>query len=140
MPLPVRKNKAPPPPPACPLTACMKLLGGAWTPNLIWYLSGGPRRFGELRADIPRISAKVLSARLRELEAKGAVVRVVAPTSPPSVEYALSDLGRELIPVIQSIVRVGERLKVLHAAAQSVGTGRHRRRASGRAGPPGQRP
>ena len=51
----------------------MALLSGAWTPNVIWYLSGGPRRFGELRADIPRISAKVLSARLRELEEKGVI-------------------------------------------------------------------
>ena len=60
MSLRVRKNRTPPPPPVCPLTECMSLLGGAWTPNVIWYLSSGPRRFGELRADIPPISAKVL--------------------------------------------------------------------------------
>lgn len=113
--LKVRKNKAPPPPPACPLTECMSLLGGAWTPNLVWYLSAGPRRFGELRADIPRISAKVLTARLRALEDKGVVLRTVVPTSPPSVEYALTDLGTELIPVIRAIVKVGSRLKGLHA-------------------------
>jgi DNA-binding HxlR family transcriptional regulator len=47
------------------------LLGGTWTPNLIWMLSGGPRRFGELKRDIPRISPKMLSARLRTLEEKG---------------------------------------------------------------------
>ncbi len=93
----------------------MALLGGAWTPNLIWYLSGGPRRFGELRADIPRISAKVLSARLRTLESKGVVSRTVASTSPPSVEYALTPLGEELLPVIRAIVRVGEKLKGLGA-------------------------
>lgn len=109
--LKVRKNRAPPAPPTCPLTECMALLGGAWTPNLVWYLSGGPRRFGELRTDIPRISAKVLSARLRTLEAKGVVARTVVPTSPPSVEYALTDLGAELIPVIQAIVKVGAKLK-----------------------------
>jgi DNA-binding HxlR family transcriptional regulator len=109
--LKVRKNQAPPPPPVCPLTECMSLLGGAWTPNLVWYLSAGPRRFSELRADIPRISAKVLTARLRALEEKGVVVRRVMPTSPPSVEYALTELGAELVPVIRSIVKVGERLK-----------------------------
>jgi len=107
----LRKSKAPPPPVGCPLTECMKLLGGAWTPNIIWHLSGGPRRFGELRADIPRISAKVLSARLRALEDKAVLVRTVAATSPPSVEYALSDLGAELIPVISAIVLVGTKLK-----------------------------
>src|SRR5687768_1419440 len=66
--LPLRKSKVTAPPPACPLTECMSLLRGAWAPNVIWYLSAGPRRFGELRHDIPRISARVLSARLRELE------------------------------------------------------------------------
>ena len=79
-------------------------------PNVIWYLSEGPRRFGELRADIPGISAKVLTARLRQLEAKGVVTRTVMPTSPPSVEYALTELGRELIPAILAIVDVGKRL------------------------------
>jgi DNA-binding HxlR family transcriptional regulator len=89
----------------------MKLLGGAWTPNLIWYLSAGPRRFGELRKDVPRISAKVLSARLRSLEEKGVVVRSVVASSPPSVEYALTDLGNELMPVIHQIVKVGSKLR-----------------------------
>jgi DNA-binding HxlR family transcriptional regulator len=78
---------------------------------VIWYLSGGPRRFGELRRDIPRVSPKMLTARLRALEERGVVTREVMPTSPPSVEYGLTALGRELIPVIQAIVKVGERLK-----------------------------
>ncbi|QJR15876.1 winged helix-turn-helix transcriptional regulator [Usitatibacter palustris] len=111
MALKVRKSKAPPAPPECPLTVCMALLGGAWTTNLVWMLSGGPRRFGELRRDIPRLSNKVLSARLRALEERGVVHREVMPTSPPSVEYQLTDLGRELIPVINSIVKVGLKLR-----------------------------
>jgi len=110
--LKVRKSKVAAPPPQCPLTTCMSLLGGAWTPNVIWYLSGGPRRFGELRRDIPRISAKVLAARLRALEKKGVIHREVMPTSPPSVEYELTELGSELIPVINAIVKVGHRLKL----------------------------
>lgn len=110
MSLRLRKNKAPPPP-LCPLSTCMALLGGAWSPNVIWFLSGGPRRFGELRADIPRISAKVLSARLRELEENGVISRSVLATSPPSVEYALTELGGELMPVINAIAEVGTKLK-----------------------------
>ena len=105
----LRKSKVPPP--ACPLTGCMTLLRGAWTPHVIWYLSENRRRFGELRSDIPRISAKVLTARLRELEEKGVITRHVEPTSPPSVEYALTELGRELIPAINAIVGVGSKLK-----------------------------
>ncbi|MGZ5038759.1 MAG: winged helix-turn-helix transcriptional regulator [Usitatibacter sp.] len=110
MSLKVRKSKAPPPPPGCPMGACMELLGGAWTPNLIWQLSGGARRFGELRKDVPGISPKMLAARLRILEDKGVLTRQVTPSSPPCVEYELSELGRELIPVINSIVKVGTRL------------------------------
>jgi len=123
MALPLRKNKSAPAPPSCPLTECMALLSGAWAPNVIWYLSGGPRRFGELRHDIPRISAKVLSARLRELEEKGVVMRSVVSTAPPSTEYALTDLGHELIPAINAIVKVGERLKTGGAGRVSA-TGR----------------
>lgn len=111
MALKVRKNKSPEPPFACPLTECMAVLKGAWTPNVIWYLSGGPRRFSELRLDIPGISAKVLTARLRDLETKGIVARTVKPTSPPSVEYSLTSLGRELVPAINAIVEVGHKLK-----------------------------
>jgi DNA-binding HxlR family transcriptional regulator len=90
---------------------CMKLLGGAWTPEVVWQLSGGPRRFGELRKDIPRISPKMLSTRLHDLEEKGVVRRTVMPTSPPSVEYALTELGSELVPVINVMVKVGTRLR-----------------------------
>lgn len=90
----------------------MGLLRGAWAPNVIWYLSVQPRRFGELRVDIPRVSARVLSARLRELEAKGVIGRRVVPSSPPSIEYELTDLGRELVPAIQAIVEVGRKLKM----------------------------
>jgi len=89
----------------------MTIIGGAWTPNIIWYLRGGPRRFNELRADIPRISAKVLATRLRELEKRGVVDRRVMPTSPPSVEYSLNELGQRLIPAIEAIAAVGEELK-----------------------------
>jgi DNA-binding HxlR family transcriptional regulator len=111
MSLKVRKNLTPPEPPTCALTKCMSLLGGAWTPNVIWYLSNGPRRFSELRLDIPPVTAKVLSSRLKELEAQGVLTRSVVATSPPSVEYELTKLGKELLPAIKAIVDVGERLK-----------------------------
>jgi DNA-binding HxlR family transcriptional regulator len=107
--LSVRKNAAPPP--ACPLSDCMALLQGAWTAHVLWYLRAGPRRFGELRVDLPRITAKILSTRLRELEARGVIERTVRPTSPPSVEYALTALGQQLLPAIEAIVQVGLALK-----------------------------
>lgn len=93
------------------LTECMTVIAGAWAPNVIWCLRAGPRRFNELRIDIPPISAKVLSARLSELGERGVLNRQVRPTSPPSVEYTLTELGEELIPALEAIVQVGHRLK-----------------------------
>lgn len=110
-----RKNRTPHP--LCPLSDCLSFIGGAWTPNIIWYLSSGPRRFSELRADIPLVSAKVLTQRLREMEERGILSRAVMNTSPPSVEYALTELGLEFMPVIQAIAEVGQRLKDKAAAA-----------------------
>lgn len=112
MALKIRKNQSPPPPEGCPLSHCMEILKGAWTPNVIWCLAAGPRRFSELRLDIPAVSAKVLTVRLRDLEKKGVVARTVRPTSPPSVEYSLTDLGAELLPAIGAIVEVSHKLKV----------------------------
>ncbi|WP_259782185.1 winged helix-turn-helix transcriptional regulator [Aestuariispira ectoiniformans] len=111
MALKIRKNQSPKVPYNCPLSECMSVLGGAWTPNIVWSLCAGPRRFSELRTDIPGVSAKVLTARLRDLEIKGVISREIKPTSPPSVEYALTELGQELMPVIKSIVEVGHKLK-----------------------------
>jgi DNA-binding HxlR family transcriptional regulator len=106
----LKLRKKVPPPPGCPMSACMSLLGGVWTPEVIWNLSEGPRRFSELRRSMPAISAKVLSARLKDLEERGVLSRSVLPTTPPSVEYALTDLGEELIPAIRAIVAVGSKL------------------------------
>ncbi|WP_229427297.1 winged helix-turn-helix transcriptional regulator [Massilia atriviolacea] len=108
----MRKSKVATPIPRCAVGTCMWLLGGAWTPTLLWNLGAGPRRFGELRADVPGISAKVLSGRLKDLEEKGVIVRTLMATSPPSAEYSLSALGRELLPAIDEIARIGERLKL----------------------------
>lgn len=111
MALKMRRNRSPAPPEQCPLLECMSIIGGAWAPNILWHLRGGPRRFSELRADIPAISPKVLTTRLRELEETGVIDRRVMPTSPPSVEYSLTDLGLRLVPAIEAIAAVGEELK-----------------------------
>lgn len=121
MALKMRKNTSPAPPEACPLLECMAIIGGAWAPNIIWYLRGGPRRFSELRADIPLVSPKILTTRLRELEECGVIERRVQPTSPPSVEYSLNELGVRLIPAIEAIAAVGEELKQRKAKGKTKG-------------------
>jgi DNA-binding HxlR family transcriptional regulator len=109
------RNRAKPLP-GCPMSKCTALIGGLWTPELLWSLSEGARRFSELRRDVPNISAKVLTSRLRDLEERAVLVRSVIPSSPPTVEYMLTPLGRELLPVIKSIVDVGSRLLLRDAA------------------------
>lgn len=106
-----RPSRVSPPPADCPLTSCLDLLGGAWTPNVLWYLREGPRRFNELRSDLDGVSAKVLSARLRRMVADGLVTRTERATTPRSVEYELTDFGRELLPAVDAIVEVGHRIK-----------------------------
>lgn len=106
-----RKNKVQDPPGSCPLGECLSIIGGAWTPNIIWYLSENARRFSELKDDLQGISPKVLTQRLKKLEAEGIVHRQVMPTSPPTVEYSLTPLGNELKPAIEAIVEVGHKLK-----------------------------
>lgn len=93
------------------LTECLAVFAGAWAPNVIWCLRAGPRRFNELRIDIPPISAKVLSTRLAELTERGVICRHVRETSPPSVEYELTELGHEFIPALDTIVCIGNKLK-----------------------------
>ena len=112
MSLTVRKNKAPPQP-ACQVTDVLGFLRGAWALNVIWQLRNQARRFGELRRDIPGISARVLSSRLHELEEHGLITRrALVDSSPPSAEYILTDLGRELLPAIDTFAAVGEKLIV----------------------------
>lgn len=92
----------------CPLLECLSVIGGAWAPSVIWKLSEGPMRFSELKASITQVSPKVLTTRLKELEASGVVDRRVLDTSPPSVEYSLNEFGHRLLPAIEAIADVGK--------------------------------
>lgn len=112
MSLKVRKNQSAQPPHSCALSECMAIIAGAWTPNVIWQLRAGPRRFNELKVDLPRVSAKVLTQRLRELEERGILTRTPRATTPPSIEYDLTPLGRELLPALDAIIAVGHKIKV----------------------------
>jgi len=114
-----RPNPTPRPPPECPVLGCIELVRGAWAPNVVWFLAGGPRRFGELRRDIAPVSAKVLAARLRVMERQGVVARRELETSPPSVEYNLTAVGAQLVPVVHLLLDVGLRLKGQRANSAS---------------------
>ena len=79
------------------------MLGKRWTGAIVHALLDGPRRFSELSQVIPQISDRLLSTRLRELEAGGLVTRRVHDDAPVRVEYQLTPKGRALKPVIDSL-------------------------------------
>jgi DNA-binding HxlR family transcriptional regulator len=105
------KSKVPPPPAGYSLSECMRLLGGAWTADVIWYLREGKRCFTELQTDIEGISAKMLTSRLRRLQRNGVIQRFTRATSPPTVWYTLSPAGRELAGSLVNIVAIAQRLE-----------------------------
>jgi DNA-binding HxlR family transcriptional regulator len=74
-----------------------------WTVLVVRVLGRGPRRFNALRREMGEISQKVLASTLRDLEENGFVSRTVTPVTPPQVEYALTDLGREFLRPIRSL-------------------------------------
>jgi DNA-binding HxlR family transcriptional regulator len=74
-----------------------------WTLLVVRVLGRGPRRFNALRREVGEISQKVLASTLRDLEENGFVSRTVAPVTPPQVEYALTDLGREFLRPVQAL-------------------------------------
>ncbi len=82
-----------------------RVLGKRWTPLVIRALLGGPRRFTEIRDYIGTISDRLLSQRLKELEAEGIVRKRVVSTTPVMVRYELTQKGRELQVVVEAIQR-----------------------------------
>ena len=88
---------------ACPTRTVLDSIADKWTTLIIDLLALGPRRFGSLRRAIGGISQKMLTQTLRNLERDGLVVRRVYPTTPPSVEYALTPLGETLTGPIAAI-------------------------------------
>lgn len=103
--------RQPPLPPDCPLEDVLALLAGAWTVKILWFLRAGPRRYGDLRRDLGHVSTKVLTQRLRVMEANAMIRRDVLPGKPPQVEYSLTAQGREFEPILDSMEQVARRVR-----------------------------
>lgn len=105
---------------SCPMDSLLRTLMGPWTTYILWILrSEGPTRFGELKRKAAGISAKVLTERLRMLEAAGLINRHHEPTIPPQVTYALDDRGRELSSTLDSLNAIAKRWRDEDAAKAS---------------------
>lgn len=88
----------------CPrFEKALETLSKRWNALIVYQLLSGPQRFGEIEAALSNLSGKVLSERLKELEAEGVVRRDVYPEMPVRIEYSLTDKGRALAPVFDEI-------------------------------------
>jgi len=97
--------------PACPVETTLTLIGDKWKVLILRDLMNGTMRFGELKKSVGSVSQKVLTAQLRDMEAKGLVNRKVYAEVPPKVEYSLTELGLSLKPILDAMWSWGEDYK-----------------------------
>lgn len=88
---------------SCSIEATLALIGGKYKTLILWHLKDTILRFNELKKLIPKATPKMLTQQLRELESDGLIIRVVYPVVPPKVEYSLSDFGKSIIPILDSM-------------------------------------
>ena len=94
--------------PACPVETTLTLISDKWKVLILRDLLSGTKRFGALKKSIGGVSQKVLTAQLRQMEDSGLLTRTVYPEVPPRVEYALTELGYSLKPILDAMQLWGE--------------------------------
>lgn len=94
--------------PGCAVEATIGLIDGKWKSVVLFHLLGRTLRFGEIRRILPRVTARMLTNQLRELEIDGLVERKVYPQVPPKVEYSLTPLGRSMEGVLLALKAWGD--------------------------------
>ena len=104
--------------PDCPVATTVSLIGSKWKLLSMRTLLARPWRFNELQKSIDGISQKALTEALRSMEADGIVSRTVYPEVPPRVEYALTELGESMRPIIKSMENWGKAYKEQQAYDQ----------------------
>ena len=100
----------------CPIETTVSLINGKWKLLILKELSQGPVRYGQLGAQIPAVSAKVLTQQLREMEEDGLIVRTVFAEVPPRVEYSLADMGLSVFTLFKELRRWGLEEDAVHGA------------------------
>ncbi len=105
--------------PECPVATTVQLIGSKWKLLILRNLLTRPWRFNELHKSLDGISQKVLTDSLRSMENDGIITRTVFPEVPPRVEYALSDLGESMRPIIKAMENFGLNYKSLSEKERS---------------------
>lgn len=93
--------------PACPVATTVALIGSKWKLLIMRNLMMRPWRFNELKKSLEGVSQKVLTDSLRSMESDGLITRTVYPEVPPRVEYALSELGESMCPIMKAMEEWG---------------------------------
>lgn len=93
----------------CPYATAQKVLQGKWTILIMHDISLGPIRFNALLRMLPSMTHASLSRQLKQLEAYGLIIRTEYPQIPPKVEYSLSPLGKELLPMLKELKNFGQK-------------------------------
>ena len=93
----------------CPVRAALDVLTGRWKPSILWEIKDGTRRYSDLQAAMPGISAQALTVQLRQLEADGIIERTVYPEIPPRVEYGLTEHGLSLATLMDELENWGSK-------------------------------
>lgn len=95
----------------CTVSLTMDLVGGKWKAVILYHLKDEPKRYNELRKEMPAITEMTLSLQLKQLEKDGLVYRKVYGKKPPvKVVYSLSDFGKSLVPVLEAITKWGNQV------------------------------
>lgn len=102
----------------CPVDATLGMIGGKYKALILWHLIDQTLRFGQLRKLIPQATPKMLTQQLRELEENQLITRTVYPVVPPRVDYALTELGRSIKPILNGMYAWGE--AYLHSQGKTV--------------------
>jgi len=92
---------------ACPVRAVLDVIGGKWKILILWQLTGGACRYSDLNRRIPEVSERMLVKQLGELVDDGLVARTQYPEVPPRVEYALTERGASLKPLLSQLAEWG---------------------------------
>ena len=91
----------------CSMELTLALIGGKWKSLILWKLGDSTLRFSELRKNLPQVTQKMLTQQLRELEEDGLVHRHVYTQVPPRVEYSLTQAGKSILPILNSMCEWG---------------------------------
>jgi len=98
----------------CPVTTAIDVIGGKWKVIILYQLRGQTLRFGELKRSIPKITQKMLTHQLRELEADKLITRRVYAEVPPKVEYTSTELAEKLNPALDLLCEWGNEFQRVH--------------------------